>query len=65
MPFHSLVALQRSSPTDLGDSFMGPTLGARAGTGGTSHGTRTTMILTSLGSTLAMEICLSDHRDPH
>merc|ERR1712216_1120908 len=30
MPFHSLVALHRSSPTDLGDSFMGPTLGARA-----------------------------------
>merc|ERR1712146_552532 len=55
MPFHSLVALQRSSPTDLGDSLWGPTLGARAGTGGTSPpGTRTTMILTSLGSNLAM-----------
>merc|ERR1712196_745012 len=56
MPFHSLVALHRSSPTDLGDSFMGPTLGARAGTGGTSPpGTRTTMIFTSLGSNLAMD----------
>merc|ERR1711970_717156 len=55
MPFHSLVALQRSSPTDLGDSFMGPTFGASAGTGGTSPpGTRTTIILTSVGSNLAM-----------
>ena len=94
MPFHSLVALHRSSPTDLGDcerqakmsnfssrlffvarsesrhagcslkllliscilclkerfltSLYGPTLGARAGTGGTSPpGTRTMMILIS------------------
>merc|ERR1719453_2655308 len=51
MPFQSLVALHRSSPTDFGDSLNGPTLGARAGTGGTSPpGTRTMMILSSLGS---------------
>merc|ERR1711898_24387 len=55
MPFHSLVALHKSSPTDLGLSFIGPTLGASAGTGGTSPpGTRTTMILISLGLNFAM-----------
>merc|ERR1712046_95042 len=65
MPFHSFVALQRSSPTDLGDSFIGPTLGASAGTGGTSPpGTRTTMIFTSVGSNLAM-VDLSRGLCPH
>merc|ERR1712220_3561 len=64
MPFQSLVALHRSSPTDLGDNLWGPTLGANAGTGGTSPpGTRTIIVIIALGSAFAM-VDLSDQRSP-
>merc|ERR1712171_2809 len=64
MPFQSLVALHRSSPTDLGDNLWGPTFGASAGTGGTSPpGTRTMIVIIALGSAFAM-VDLSDQRSP-
>merc|ERR1712182_195089 len=64
MPFQSLVALHKSSPTDFGDNLWGPTLGARAGTGGTSPpGTRTMIVIIALGSAFAM-VDLSDQRSP-
>merc|ERR1712146_723959 len=59
-----LGSFAESSPTDFGDNLWGPTLGARAGTGGTSPpGTRTMIVIIALGSAFAM-VDLSDQRSP-